>query len=293
MQKSFRIKPSWPFLALLIICSLMGITQIQGAPLKEKDINLAFVLLPKPRLPKAEEIARAFDHFATTKGQSLLPKGPQASERKDIEVLEFELRPGGSAFVALMPMPVPNGEAEDAARFSVSAVGTGWKLPKHSAHAIVTLRDVNTASLVDTLSLFTSLLAAVTETSEAVGVYWGEAGATHDPRFFLSTAEDHDVSSRIMLWTGVSVAHEKDGRLSLLSTGMKQLNLPDLLLIAPRSAGNAALGAFFDFLSYGVEFGKPLPEGDTIGRTADERLPIHYVQSPMDPKVKVWRVELK
>src|SRR5215470_12294563 len=140
MQKSFRIKPSWPFLALLIICSVMGITQIQAAPQKEKPINLAFVLLPKPRLPKAEEIARAFDHFATTKGQSLLPKGSQASEKKDVEVLEFVLKPGGSAFVALMPMPVPNGEAEDAARFSVSAVGTGWKLPKHSAHAIVTLR---------------------------------------------------------------------------------------------------------------------------------------------------------
>jgi hypothetical protein len=74
---------------------------------------------------------------------------------------------------------------------------------------------------------------------------------------------------------------------------MKQLNLPDLLLIAPGSAGNAALGTFFDFLSYSAEFGKPLPEGDTIGRTADERLPIHYVRSPIDPKVKVWRVELK
>jgi len=49
----------------------------------------------------------------------------------------------------------------------------------------------------------------------------------------------------------------------------------------------------FDFLSYSAEFGKPLPEGDTIGRTEDERLPIHYVQSPIDPKVKVWRVELK
>jgi len=192
-----------------------------------------------------------------------------------------------------MPTPVPNGEAEDATRFSLSALGTGWKLPKHQAHAIVTLRDTNITSMVDTLSLFTSLLAAVTETSEAVGVYWGDAGATHDPKFFLETAEDHDIASRIMLWTGVSVAHAKDGRLSLLSMGMKQLNLPDLLLIAPKSKGNAALATFFDFLSYSAEFGKPLPEGDTIGRTADERLPIHYVPSPLDPKVKVWRVELK
>src|ERR1051325_3972631 len=100
MQKFFRIIPPWPCLALSIICSLMGITQIQAAPQKEKAISLAFVLLPKPRLPKAEEIARAFDHFATTKEQLLLPRGSKASERKDVEVLEFDLRPSGSAFVA-------------------------------------------------------------------------------------------------------------------------------------------------------------------------------------------------
>jgi hypothetical protein len=293
MLKRNRMKLYFYVVALLSVCSLLGVTHTQGGPAKENTMNLAFVLLPKTRLPKAEEIAKAFDHFATSKEQKLLPRGSQSSAKDNTEILVFELKPRGDAFVALMPTPVPNGEAADATRFSLSAVGTGWKLPKHQAHAIVTLKDANTASMVDTLSLFTSLLAAVTEASEAVGVYWGEAGATHDPKFFLDTAEDHDVSSRIMLWTGVSVAHEKDGRLSLLSTGMKQLNLPDLLLIAPKSAGNAALGTFYDFLSYSAEFGKPLPEGDTIGRTADERLPIHYVTSPIDPKVKVWRVELK
>jgi hypothetical protein len=31
---------------------------------------------------------------------------------------------------------------------------------------------------------------------------------------------------------------------------------------------------FFDFLGYVAELGKPLPKGDTVGRTADERLPV-------------------
>ena len=38
--------------------------------------------------------------------------------------------------------------------------------------------------------------------------------------------------------------------------------------------------------------GEALPEGDTVGRTASEKLPVHYVPSPVDLKVKVWRVEL-
>jgi hypothetical protein len=96
----------------------------------------------------------------------------------------------------------------------------------------------------------------------------------------------------MMLWTGLSIGAEPDGRMSLLSLGMKQLQLPDLLLVARKSEGNAALGAFFDFLGMLAKFGKPLPEGDTVGRSAAERLPVRYVPSPIDAAVQVWRVEL-
>jgi hypothetical protein len=49
----------------------------------------------------------------------------------------------------------------------------------------------------------------------------------------------------------------------------------------------------FDLLGYVASIGKPLPDGDTVGRTADERLPVSYVPSPLDSSKKVWRVELK
>lgn len=76
--------------------------------------------------------------------------------------------------------------------------------------------------------------------SNAVGVYWGEAGATHDPKFFISVAQDQDPASRLMLWTGVSIGRERDRRRSLLSLGMQQLTLPDLLLIAPKQESLAS-----------------------------------------------------
>lgn len=298
MRESKIVITKWirgMFLVLLllsIICVTIGPSQAQVMSTREKPMNLAFVLLYESHLPKGEEIVRAFPSFAM-RGQTLHFKGKQLKEEAQLGVLEFELRPGGSAFIALMPTAVPNGEAENAVRFSVSAFGTEWKLPTHKAHLVVSLRHSDSASLSDTLSLFTSLLGAVTKTSNAVGVYWGDAGATHDAKFLTSIAQEPDPESRIMLWTGVSVGREADGRLSLLSLGMSQLNLPDLLLITQKSDGNEALGTFFDFLGYVNKLGKPLPEGDTIGRTADERLPIRYVPSPIDPSKKVWRVEIK
>jgi hypothetical protein len=134
----------------------------------------------------------------------------------------------------------------------------------------------------------------VTKASRAVGVYWGNARATHDPAFFISVAQEPALASRVMLWTGVSLAREADGRLSLLSLGMQQLDLPDLLLVASQSTGgNDALATFFDLLAYVAQREKPIPEGDTVGRNAEEHLLVRYVPSPLDPSKKVWRVELK
>jgi hypothetical protein len=219
-------------------------------------VNLAFILLSAPALPKGDEVVRDFASFAS-EGQRLRQQEIDTKKPSKIEVMEFELTPGGTAFVAAMPMPVLNGEADAGARFSLSSYATGWTLPPHKAHLIVTLRGAaDPSSKVATLSSFTSFLAAVAQASPAVGVYWAQAGATHDAEFFISTARDRGIVPRITLWTGLSIVGEEGGRLSLLSHGMQQLDLPDLLLVAPKSAARDALEAFFDLLSYVAERGE-------------------------------------
>jgi hypothetical protein len=279
--------------AALLVLGLLGVVQCRGdaeAPPTRSKMDLAFVLLSKPGLPSGDALAQAFGAFAL-EDQHLLfrPPGPGAED-----ALEFEVGRCGTAFVVPVSAPVPDGEADEAARFSISAIGTGWKLPPHAAQLIVTLRSPPSVSRMDALGCFTAVLGAVSEASGAVGVYWGNAGATHDPAFFISVAQEPDLVSRLMLWTGVSVSREADDRLSLLSLGMQQLELPDLLLVAPNSVdGNDALATFFDLLAYVVNRGTPIPEGDTVGRTAEERLPVRYVPSPIDASRQVWRVEMK
>lgn len=256
------------------------------------DMDLAFVLLSKPGLPSGEDVVRAFAPFAVD-GQRLRlgPSGPKAAGN---EMLELDGGQCGTVFVAAVPVPVPDREADEAVQFSISAMGTGWKLAPHAAHLLVTAAGTDSSSRVTTLSCFTSILAAVTKASRGIGVYWGNAQATHDPAFFVSVAQERGLQPRLMLWTGVSVAREADGRLSLLSLGMQQLNLPDLLLVAPKSmSGTDALATLFDLLGYLVDRGKPLPDGDTVGRSAEERLPVRYVPSPVDATKQVWRVEIK
>jgi hypothetical protein len=257
-------------------------------PPEPRSMDLAFVLLPEPRLPDSAAIIAAYADLSAS--GALLRGAP--GDADDGSVVTFRTGSDSTAFVGLIPAPVPGGEADAAARFSLSSLGKGWNLPDHGAHLVVTAGLDPSLSRLDQLSRFTSLLAAVAQATGAVGIYWGDAGATHDPEFFISLAAENHTLPNLMLWSGVSIARERDGRASLLSLGMSQLDLPDLLLLAPGSGLNAALATMFDLLAYLVSLGEPLPEGDTVGRTAEERLPVRYIPSPLDPSKTVWSVEL-
>ncbi len=273
-----------------IVNRLFGKRRSSTEGKKEAPIKLAFVLLSEARLPGAEQIVQAYRGFATS-GESLMTDAGEAEKTERDQVILLRLNTGETGFVGLMPCSIPKGEADHAAQFSLSSFRNHWKPSPHRAHLIVTLSSAASSPPIVQLSRFTSLVAAVTKVSPAVGVYWGDAGATHDSEFFTLVASEQGIVPRMMLWSGVSIANEKDGRPSLLSLGMKQLGLPDLLLVAGKTSRKEALETMFDLLAYVAERGEALPEGDTVGRTADEKLPVRYVQSPLDPSKKVWRIE--
>lgn len=205
------------------------------------------------------------------------------------DALHIRLGDGDEVLAMPIAAPVPNGEADEAARFSVSIFSSPAPLPPHASHLIVTMLGEAHPLDVDRKRRFTRLLAAILESSGAVGVYSGAAGATHPAAFFVEIARD--VELPLLLWTGISVAGD-EARLSLLSLGMAQFGLPDLLLETPRAMGTDALGFFFDLLEYVLTRGAAIPEGETVGRTADERLAVRYVPSPIDPARQVFRVEV-
>jgi hypothetical protein len=159
-------------LLILIFIALMyaGVNRPGVVLAQKKNMRLAFVLLSEPRLPKGEDVVKSFSTFATKDQRIQLPAG-SGKPTADSEILEFEFKPAGKAFLMLLPVPVPNGEADGAVSFSLSAMGTGWKLPVHKAHLVVTCDCA--ATPLESLSLFTSLLGAVVKASSAVGIYWG------------------------------------------------------------------------------------------------------------------------
>ncbi|MBM4776681.1 MAG: DUF4261 domain-containing protein [Archangiaceae bacterium] len=243
---------------------------------------LSFVLLKAPvQVDPAAVVSTFAELFPDEPALTHAPGDPN-------RVLEFA---SGqiATFVTLMPGPVPKGEADEAAARSISSFRKGgFTVPPHLGHLVVATMGEETKTAVG-LARHTQIVAAVTKVSKAVGVYEGNAGATHEPNFYVSVATDTQFPT--MLWNGVSMVRTPD-RIELLSLGMGQLEIPDLLLVAPASEGNAALGFFFDLLAYVASRGTRIPAGETVGRDEDEKLTVHYVPSPIDENVEVARVSM-
>lgn len=263
------------------------------SPPTHADPNqLAFVLLSEPRLPSAAEVIGAYADFGLASDR--IRDGSLVVDPDDGNAaLSLTLGDDDQALIALMPAPVPDGEAERMAAFSFSFMREGCELSPHTAHLAVLLRGSPNVSPLKRISRFTALLAAVVTTAPAVAVYWAGARATHDAAFFTSMAAKPGVAPRALLWTGLCVSEEPDGRFSLLSLGMDQLDLPDLFLTAPESRQQQTFHDFFNFLGYVASRGDAIPDGDTVGFTDDEQLPVHYVTSPVDPERTVCRIDLK
>jgi hypothetical protein len=240
-------------------------------------MRICFVLLPEARDLVRADLERAAAELFPDLG------APEWGEAQP-GIWSFRLG-GADVTAALMPAAVPNREADEATRFSYSGLSGDWKLPEHRAHLVV-VQHPGDRSTLDSLTQLTRAAAALVRATNAVGVLWGEGRATHHPEFFVEIAQ---LEVPLMLWVGVSLARVKEG-VELLSLGMKQLDLPDFLLRARRVDGET-LDFFYDMLVYVAQRGEPLPEGNTIGRTAAERLPIRYTKSPISDE-QVWVVEL-
>lgn len=248
-----------------------------------RQAGLGFVLLTEATLPSPQAIADAHAALAPD-GPPLTVDGPS-----DSGTVAFT-QDGVPVVVGLMPMAVPNNEAEDHARFSVKGI-LGWRPPAHTAHLMVMHLGGKDATPLERTRRLHRVIAATAKAAgaTAVGVYIGNGGVTHEPAFYIDVVGG--TPDAMLAWSGVSVARDASGRVSLLSTGMGQLGLPDILITTSQMAPGEALGTLFDVMLYVARRGERLPAGHTVGSKSAERYPVRYAPSPVDPDTEVMQVD--
>jgi hypothetical protein len=71
---------------------------------------------------------------------------------------------------------------------------------------------------------------------------------------------------------------------------MKQFGLLDLMVSAP--VGGDPLTFMLDMLTYCIQRGANIPDRDTVGRSANEKLRVRYEPSPINPELNVARIDI-
>jgi hypothetical protein len=240
---------------------------------------VAMVLLDRAALPDAAAVEKTY--------RKAVPSTTLRLDKPQSDTLSYGGSGGRFAVVSLMPVPVPNGDADKAAQFSLSGINK-WSLPKHHAHLVVVFRGSSKTKLASIAEELPFLAAVVKNTPSAVGVYFG--ATTQQPALVEQLAADPSPLSALMLVTGIIAGHDEAGRRNLLSKGMhSNFGLPELWLRTPQ--GPSDVEFFFDLLQLEAERGTPIPEGDTVGRNAQQKLPVHYRPSPIAGDPVVWTVD--
>lgn len=252
-------------------------------------MRLAFVLTRAPVTLDADSIAI---HYAV-----LSPRAPSLEidpNRSSAETCVFKLSDTGeTVVVTAMPMAVPDGEAESASKHSLSSFRDGgWSLPNHAGHIVVALEDAPGSNAAHALMSHARVVAAVAQATNALGVYVGEARATHNSQYYVETVREMGDEPPLTLLIGLSLEPEGEDRAGVLTMGMRQLGFPDALVTTPLGSAERAVAFAFNLLAYIVRRGRPFADGETTGRTATEKLVVRYEASPIEPGAHVFRIDM-
>lgn len=242
--------------------------------------HVSFVLLKEPRQIDPAAIAASY--------RSLFPGGALGTEVGD---RVFTLRSSGSVstYVADMPGPVPDGEAEGFAECSYGSILGAPHVGEHRFHVLLH-SPCSKEDLIDSLPEHLRHTAAVAHALDAIGIYDGNAGATHLADFYIGALQEEPLPSYLI--TGLSLARESTDRASVLTRGLRRLGLQEFMVTMPIDDLDEGLSYLFDLVGYVVGRKAQFMDGETVGRTAEERIPVVCAPSPFDEKEQVVTLAL-
>lgn len=179
----------------------------------------------------------------------------------------------GSAMVAvsLVEYPVPDGEAEKNAANNYLWPQAVEVTKTHKAHVLVAVID-REASPLDIALLETKVAATCLKQPGALGVY--TTGTVHAADFYREVADViREGELPLLDWVHFGLYRTKKG-MSAYTYGMKVFGKDEMEILDSSAQPAELREMLFDFAYYVLDSGVTLKDGETIGFTAEQKLPI-------------------
>jgi hypothetical protein len=242
--------------------------------------DLAFLLVKQTDAPDPDAIVRTSQRI----GVPLRRASGETSLR-----FELENEPAAELTVTFIKAPPP-----DLAKMPVGVMSpTAKEAQVTTAHMILTARGL-TGDERQRDTTMAALAAAVIENTEAIGVMLGHGVVFHEAQYFAELAAAGVKDGALPVEAAVSITADlaTGARMAFLTHGMDRYGHDELYVTCPVQ-GKGALHFIFGVLrSLLARPDASLQDGDTVGRSDDERLPVRRVPHPTADGPDVVRVDL-
>lgn len=226
------------YLALLLLLSAPFLNAVEST--LEQQIPVA-ELVPLSKAPEAQFAFLCLDNGKITQPDALkksLIKWFKLKSETGVKNLQykpvtrtFSWTIGRSRFVATQELlPIPKNDILYAANNSLHWPGADEKILKHQAHFTITCTSIHRTPWHAALDL-THALAALAETHDTTGIYWGDASIVHPPETFLHQANYYvgaDKKIPASLWVGILFESTKEGHWNIFTSGLGPLGHKDI-----------------------------------------------------------------
>ncbi|HEV3309075.1 MAG TPA: DUF4261 domain-containing protein [Chloroflexota bacterium] len=195
-------------------------------------------------------------------------------------------------FLAHMPAPVPNREAEENAAGNFLWPNGRDEVSKHRSHVIVTsiggaddLTPVQSALVVSRLALVALKLF------DGIGVYWGNACVSNSRGVFEDFCENiSEEHVPVPVWLRFQAVRASDGEIGLYTLGMPQFGLMDIEVDRCRMDAQALFEYVCNIAHYLIQRGPVIADGNTVGGSETERILVRHLPSMIDKGRLVYKI---
>ncbi|MBQ7187610.1 MAG: DUF4261 domain-containing protein [Ruminococcus sp.] len=179
--------------------------------------------------------------------------------------------------ISIMPLPIPDGEAEACAGNNVLWKDAKEEVAKHGAHVMVAVmnNDEDFYDPVDAKLLFCKLASAVAKLKNCIGVYCNPT--VFEKNFFVDVAEhikEDQLPVPIMFHAGMYL--NKDSLLCGFTYGLKAYGKEEIEVIGSKAQPPQMFNFLMAVGDYVLNGDVTLKDGETIGFTDDQHLSVTY-----------------
>jgi hypothetical protein len=232
-------------------------------------MDLAFVLLADRSAPEPAKVIACGKKlgFAMTLTPSLV----------DSSVQSYDVDGGRTLMITTIEAPHPDARTMG---FGPTAISPE-EAKASPAHIIVTVLGLEgTPRHIDTQ--LAALTAAVVDSVEAIGAMLGHGAVFHKAKLFSGLAalgmKEGAIPAELAI--DITTSRDTESRMSMLTHNLPRYGRENFYITCPIN-GKGALDFILGLARWVLrDPDKLLPTGETLGRSADEKLRIHRVKSP-------------